>query len=328
MSKPADWQAANAAIQAAQRILIVTHLSPDGDAIGSALGLGNALSHMGKDVTIAADDGVPEYLQWLPHASQIIRKLSIGSWDVMISTDASDEERTGEVGAYGRANSAKVINLDHHVTNTYFGDIHLVVTEAVSATEIVFDWWQHLGIKWTRDVAVPLLTGLVTDTIGFRTSNVKAQTLGVAQVLMECGASLTEITARVLDSRSYQDLSLWKRVLPSVELHGQVIEATIRYADLQSLNLEDATTAGLVSFLNQTQEAMVSVVFLEESPESIKLSLRAKTGYDVSQVALALGGGGHKQASGATVAGDIDTVREKVLPLLQAVAAKGTLSIV
>jgi phosphoesterase RecJ-like protein len=323
-----EWERATEAIQNAESVLIVTHISPDGDAMGSALGLANALLAMGKQVTVADDDGVPDYLEFVPGSDRVVKQLDDGSWDVMISTDASDEVRTGEVGKYGRTHSRTVINLDHHATNTYFGDIYLVVPEAVSATEIVFDWWEHIGINWQPEIAVPLLTGLVTDTRGFRTSAVTARTLGIAQSLMERGASLTEITARTLDSKSYKEVEVWKQALPSVQLHGEVIVASLRQSDMFAAGLDEMTDAGLVSFLNTVDEARIAVVFKEEAPQEIKLSLRAKPGYDVASVAYQLGGGGHKQAAGATLYLSLEEARAKVLPLLQIAAKEGELNIV
>jgi bifunctional oligoribonuclease and PAP phosphatase NrnA len=328
MIKPAEWQKATEAIQNAQTILIVTHISPDGDAIGSALGLANALMQMGKQVTVADDDGVPDYLRFLPHADSVVTALSEGAaWDVMISTDASDEQRTAEAGSYGRSNSKIVINIDHHVTNTYFGDIHLVVPSAVSATEIVFDWWEYIGIEWNYAIAMPLLTGLVTDTLGFRISSVTPRTLEVAQALMQQGASLPEAMARTLESRSWKEVTLWQRVLPRVVLHGQIVEAVITPADIEATGLNDMGDAGLVGFLRTIDEVVISVVFKQMSDNEIILSMRSKPGYDVAAVAFALGGGGHKQASGATVHGTLEAVRAKVLPMLQAAVAKGKLEV-
>jgi phosphoesterase RecJ-like protein len=323
-----EWQAATNAIQQAQTVLVVTHVSPDGDAIGSALGLANALRAMGKDVTVADDDGVPKFLRWLPQADTIATELKEGSWDVMISTDASDEVRTGNVGAYGRANSNIVINLDHHITNIGFGDIHLVVATAVSAAEVVFDWWEFLGFDWTLDSAVPTLTGMVTDTIGFRTNNVTARTLEIAQALMTHGASLTEITGRVLDVKSWEELNLWKRVFPSIELHGEVVTASISLADFEAVGgADEVSDAGLVSFLNQTRDAMIAVLFKEQADGTVKVSFRAKPGYNVSDVALSLGGGGHKLASGATVDGNLEEAQAKVMPLAHAATKAGQLQI-
>lgn len=328
MHKAPEWDRASAAVRAADSILIVTHISPDGDAIGSALGLANALRQQGKAVTVANDDGVPDYLQFLPGADTVVETLNGASWDVMISTDASDDTRCGAVGLFGMQHSQTVINLDHHVTNTYFGDIHLVLPSAVSAAEIVFDWWQRLGIDWNRDIAMPLLTGMVTDTIGFRVSSVTTRTLEIARELMDKGASLTEVTARTLDSKSYAELSLWKQVLPSAELDGEVIHVVVRQADIEAAGLDDPSVASLVGLLVQINEAMIAVVFKETPDNEVKISMRSKRGYNVAEVAFALGGGGHAQAAGATVSGTLDEVQARVLPMLHDAAAKGTLDIV
>lgn len=323
MTGKAQWQEATAVIRAAQSVVVVTHISPDGDAIGSALGLANALREMGKQVTVANDDGVPDFVQFLPGADSIVETLGKGAWEVMISTDASDELRTGKAGEYARASSKTVINLDHHITNTMFGDIHLVVPAAVSATEIVFDWWKYAGHPLSYDVALPLMTGLVTDTIGFRISTVTARTLAIAQELMQTGVSLAMVTARTLDSKSFKTVNLWKHVMPSIELDGQVIQATVRQEDIAQAGLDEMTDGGLVSFLNTVNEANVAVVFKEQTGNRVELSIRSKPGFDVSGVAYALGGGGHKQAAGATVPGTLDEVRTRILALLQEVAANG-----
>ncbi|WP_228845507.1 DHH family phosphoesterase [Phototrophicus methaneseepsis] len=323
-----NWTEATQAVEAAQSIIIVTHVSPDGDAIGSALGLYNMLRQQDKQVTVAVDEGLPDFLAFLPNATDIQPSLTSGTWDLMISTDSSDEPRTGKCGAYARAHSATIINLDHHATNTGFGDIYLVNPEAVSAAEVVFDWWGEAGYALTREVAMPLLTGLVTDTLGFRTSNVKPRTLEIAHDLMALGASLTEVTARALESRPYQVVTVWKQSLPSVMLVNGVISANITIADQVGVEDPDRMEYGLVGWLREVNEAMIAVVFTEEKPDEIKLSLRSKRGYDVSQVALALGGGGHKQASGATVKGTLQEVRERVLPLLYEAVKQGELEIV
>lgn len=326
MNKPPEWQNAASAIQSAERILVVTHLRPDGDAMGSSLGLGLALRQMGKDVTIAVDLGTPEFFSWMPSSDTVLPELTSGSWDLMISTDASDEERSGDVGIYGRANSKTVINIDHHRTNTYFGDIHLIV-DVPSASQIVFMLWEHMGIDWTPDIAQVLITGLVTDTLGFRITATTPVELGVAQKLMERGASLSEAMTRTLGVMSSQELLVWKSILPTVEIHGEIAEATIRRADIEAVGIDYFDTGSIVGFLRKVTEVRIGFVMREDPEGVIKVSLRSDPGYDVSEVAFQLGGGGHKQASGADFTGTIEECRATVLPMLKDAAAKGTLEI-
>ncbi|MEQ8673475.1 MAG: bifunctional oligoribonuclease/PAP phosphatase NrnA [Aggregatilineales bacterium] len=323
-----DWQSAAQLVENAETILVVTHVSPDGDAIGSLLGMGNALRQLGKKVDVAVDEGVPDFVEFLPGSDMVKRKLTVGEWDLMISVDASDEVRTGKVGAFGRERSKKVINLDHHATNTLFGDEQLVMSNAVSATEVIYHWLDAIDFAFTPDVATPLLAGLVTDTLGFRTSNVTSETLYIAQSLMECGASLTEITERTLDTKSIHVVNLWKTALASAEIYeGGVIAANVTQEDLKRAGLRDVTDGGLVGFLVKVNEAMIAVVFKELADSKVEISLRSKPGYDVSEVAFAVGGGGHKQASGATIDGPLEEARKRILPLLIVAAKKGKLII-
>ncbi len=320
----AQWDAAAEAIAAANSILLVTHVNPDGDAIGSLLGLANALWARGKRVDAAVDGGVPPFLQFIPNSDLVNAALIAGGWDVMVSLDSSDESRTGECGIYGRAHSATVINLDHHPTNTGFGDIHLIVPSAVSAAEIVYEWLKRMGDPITPDIAVPLLTGLVTDTMGFRVSSVIPATLQIAQELIEAGASLSKIMARTLNSQEYVVVELWKRALPTVQLDQGVIHAEIRQQFIRELGLNEIPDIGLVSWLVSVNEAFVSAVFKEQPDNKVEISLRSKPGFDVSKVAFSLGGGGHKQASGATVSGTLEDVKARVLPLLYAAVRDGS----
>lgn len=321
MTLTTNWTEAYEAIQRAQTILVVTHVSPDGDAIGSLLGAANALRALGKHVDTAVDGGVPPFLDFLPNAHLVIDTLNAGAWDVMLSVDASDEERTGAAGAYGRAHSQTVINLDHHATNTGFGQIHLVSPQAASATEVLFEWFTRVGVPIGIDSAVPLMTGLITDTLGFRTSATTPRTLEIAQELMRRGASLTELIARTLETMAYTTLKLWTRALNDLSLERGVVWVSLTLDDYARAETDD--DAGLSGFLVRIKEAVVSVVFTEKPEGKVNISMRAKHGYDVAQVALALGGGGHKPAAGATVSGTLDEVRARVLPMLFDVVQQG-----
>jgi phosphoesterase RecJ-like protein len=305
----------------AERILLVTHLQPDGDAIGSLLGLAMALRACGKQPDLAVDGGVPPFLHWLPGAGDVRTRLDAGDWDVMVSLDSSDEERSGECGVYGRAHSVRVINVDHHPSNTGFGDLHLVLPDAVSTTEIVYDWLPHLGVALNAEIAAPLMVGLVTDTIGFRTSNVTARTLTLAGDLMDAGVSLPDVVARTLNSKPYRAIALWQRALASVRLANDLISGVITREDWGTVGYDDTSDGGLIGYLIATDEARAAVVYKERDDGRIEISLRSKPGVDVSTVAVALGGGGHTQAAGATIDGPLDAAQARVQPLLHAALA-------
>jgi len=310
-----QWQAAADAIDAAQSILVVSHIAPDGDAIGSLLGLAHAMRARGKTVTAAIDDGVPSALCFVPGSESVVSTVSAGEFDLMIAVDSSDISRIGEAGAYGLEHSRRAINLDHHPTNTRYGDIHLIVPKAVAAVEIVYDFLAFMGDALSRDVAIALLTGLVTDTQGFRISATNGRTLEIAQDLMQRGASLSQIMANTLNSRPYQEVELWKQVLPSVRLDRGLIWATIRQCDIDRVGLETISDGGLVSYLVNVVQAKVSVVFKELPDKQVEVGFRAKPGYDVASLALELGGGGHTLASGCTIDGGLQQAKATVLPL-------------
>lgn len=318
-----DWAEATRSVNVATSILVVTHVKPDGDAIGSLLGLTLALREQGKAVEAAVDGGIPDAFRFLSSWDSIRDELKAGQWDLMISVDASDEERTGDAGAYGRAHSTKVINLDHHPTNTLFGDIHLVLSEAVSATEVIFQWLSHMGITVSQSVATALLTGIVTDTMGFRTSNVNPTTLGIGRQLMLAGAPLYDTINRTLVTKPFSHIELWKQVFPSIQAQNSIISAVVTQENLNQAGLADMTDGGLVSMLVAAEEPVIAVVFKEQPENKVELSLRSKPGYDVGSVAFGLGGGGHKQAAGATISGTLEEARSRVMPLLEKVVQQG-----
>ena len=323
MKTEPPWQAAADAIDAAETILVVSHIAPDGDAIGSLLGIAQSLRARGKDVTAAIDDGVPAELRFIPGSESILSAVIAGDFDLLITVDSSDLSRIGEAGAYGLEHSKRAINLDHHPTNTRYGDIHLIVPGAVAAVEIVYDFLTFMAFEVSTDVAIALLTGLVTDTQGFRISATNSRTLEIAQDLMQRGASLSQIMANTLNSRPYQEVELWKQVLPSVTLERGLICAAIRQCDIDRAGLQTMSDGGLVSYLVNVDQAKVSVVFKELPENQVEVGFRAKPGYDVASLAFQLGGGGHTLASGCTVMGTLQQAQATVLPLARQVIAQG-----
>lgn len=322
-----QWRAAADAIAGAQSVLLVSHIAPDGDAVGALLGMAGPLRERGKQVTAAIDEGVPHELRFIPGSDTVLPSVNAGEYDLMITLDSSDLERIGRAGAYGMAHSKKVINLDHHPTNTRFGDIHLIAPDAVAAVEIVYNFLAYLGDEISAATAYALLTGLVTDTQGFRISATNSRTLEIAQDLMSKGAPLPRIMARTLNRRTYNEIELWKLALPSVQLQDGLIYATVSQGDLRQAGLQNAGDGGLVSYLVTVDKAKVSIVFKELPEEQVEVGFRAKPGYDVASLALQLGGGGHTLASGCTVDGTLQQVRDAVLPLARQAIREGSASL-
>jgi phosphoesterase RecJ-like protein len=306
------------------RVLAISHVAPDGDAIGSLLGFGwvlrsanpNGFAKSARKLTLACADPVPAQFQWLPGASEIISAPPAGPWDVVVGLDASDGARLGTPFRPADFGAAPIVIIDHHITNLRFGTLNYVNPSAVATSQIVVDLADALGAPIGREAATCLLTGLVTDTLGFRTSNVTPQVMAVAMRLMEAGANLAETTERTLNHKPLNTLRLWGQALANVQINGRVVWATITRQMRDQVDAPLNGDGGLVSQLIKAPEAVIAAVFSETAEGKIEISFRAKSGYDVSQIALSLGGGGHPQASGCTVAGPLTDAEARVLPML------------
>lgn len=319
-----DWAEASAMVAAAQRVLIVTHVGPDGDAIGSLLGLASALRGLGKTVITAVDDGVPPDLRFIPGASQVHAALDGAQVDLCIAVDCGDERRMGAAGQVVRRTGRPLVNLDHHPTNTLFGDANLVDPQTVAAAEGVLDWLDYMQVPLDETTAYCLLTGMVTDTLCFRTDNVTVGTLDKVQRLMDLGASLSEIVQRTVNRKTYAGLRLWQAAIPGVRLEEHVIWATITREMYTQSGFEGTDDDGLVSLLVQVEEAYISAVFRETRNGTVEIGLRAVPGFDTSAVAVLLGGGGHRLASGATVNEPLETLVPRVVALLKEAVRAGS----
>jgi phosphoesterase RecJ-like protein len=298
-------------IRSSRRILLVTHVAPDGDAIGSLLGMGWLLQAQGKEVTLACEDPVPEIYAWLPGSAEIVQRAS-SSYDLLISLDCSDERRMGQVLQDGGARMP-LLNIDHHVTNSRFGTVNWVEPSSVSTTQMLLDLADALGWPLTQPVAVCLLNGLVTDTRSFRTYNVDITAMDAALRLMEAGASLNEITRRVLDQRPLASVRLWGQAIDRLQLEDDILWTEVTRQMRQHLALAENGDSGLANFLSGVRESKVVVVFTERDNGTIDVGMRSVPGYDVAELAHRLGGGGHPQAAGCTLDGDLAGVRERVL---------------
>jgi phosphoesterase RecJ-like protein len=299
--------------QAAKRILAVAHIRPDGDAVGSLLGLGLSLQSVGKQVQMVLPDNLPQNFRFLSGSETICRQPE-GKFDLTVVVDCSDLKRVGDVLESGVVPD---INIDHHVTNLNFARLNLVDYQAVATAEILAAYLPAWGLPVTQAVAEALLTGLVTDSLGFRTSNMTPKALRVAANLVECGASLPELYSQALIQRSFEAVRFWGAGLRVLEREGPVVWTTLTMEDRKAAGYRGRDDADLINILSSIQDARIALVFVEQPNGNVKVSWRGQPGVDVSKIALNFGGGGHPAAAGAEVQGNLEEVRSKVLQATQ-----------
>lgn len=318
-----EWDKAAELVATAQKIAVVTHLQPDGDAIGSMMGLTMALRSRGKHVTPYVEGGLPERFAFVPNSADIQSSLQNPLPDVVISTDSSDTERLGEIGAALLGLGRPLIQLDHHQTNLMFGDANLVDARTAAASEGVLDWLDQLGIPLNADIAQSLMTGLVTDTLCFRTSNVSAHTLQTGQRLIAAGANLTQVVQLTLARIPTGLMRLQALAVSRMQLEDGLVWAAIDESDIVASGMRVGDYTGLSGYLIQADDAKVSAAFTVIGPD-VECSFRSIPGYSVAEISLALGGGGHVAAGGATLRGvTLDQALARVLPMLKAELARG-----
>jgi phosphoesterase RecJ-like protein len=303
-------------IKSAQRPLLICHIAPDGDAVGSLVGLGRALRQVGLEPILACPDPIPPDLSFIPGVEKVTKDVD-APFDLVISLDCSDRDRLGHLPQLPAFTDAPLLNIDHHVTNSDYGDVNVVDPHASSTAEIVLHLLEYMAIPLDTEIATALLTGIVADTRGFRTSNVAPQVMATALRLMEAGASLPYIAFHSLDSHPTSALRLWGAALSQFQIEDRVIWTSIPLAMRQATGYTDNGDAGLASFLLSAEDADIAVVFVEREEGSVEVGLRAVAGFDVAQVALQFGGGGHALAAGCDLPGPLAEARSRLLAALK-----------
>ncbi|MFQ5855907.1 MAG: bifunctional oligoribonuclease/PAP phosphatase NrnA [Anaerolineae bacterium] len=301
----------------AEHIYLGTHVDPDGDAIGSLLGMAWMLRDVGKEVTAACADPVPETYAFLPGSDGVTHDPPADE-DLIISLDAGGLDRLGRLYVPDRFVGRPVVNIDHHVTNTRFGDAVLVDPEAAATAEILYLLLDRLELPLTLPAATCLLTGIITDTRSFRTSNTTSRVLQVAALLVQSGAPLPDITQQVFESKPISSLRLLGQALEAMHRSDRIIWSHVTQDMFRRCNARAEDANSIINLLNSTREADMAILFREDADGSVDVGFRSKPGVNVSEIAVALGGGGHPQASGCRLSGPLPEVREFVLATVRA----------
>ena len=294
----------------AKKVVIASHVRPDGDAIGSLLGLGLALQDAGKTVEMILADGAPASFKFL-EGSRLVKKEPTGGHDTFITVDCADFKRTGKVFEnFGQPD----INIDHHKTNENFGKLNLIEADEVATAAILTKHLPEWGLKISKPVAAALLTGIITDTLGFRTSNVTPEALRQSATLMETGVDLPEIYMQSLVRKSFPAAKYWGAGLASLESKNGIVWGTLTLNDRKSAGYGGNDDADLINMISAIDGNKVGMVFVEQANNHVKISWRAlQPGIDVSPIAKHFNGGGHAAAAGADIEGSLADIQKEAL---------------
>jgi bifunctional oligoribonuclease and PAP phosphatase NrnA len=298
-----------------QRFVLTSHVRPDGDSIGSALALAWALRAIGKDARVFNRDKAPLQLLDFPGVGEIeIAETIPAGTDAVIVLECGDLERTGLTGL----DAFHVINVDHHPGNTGYGAVHWFDGAAAACGEMVFEIIAELGAPLTADMATQLFVAIVTDTGSFRYPGVSPRTFSISARLLEAGADPVSVARKLFDSNTLGRLRLQGAVLQTMELHesGRVASLYLSGDALAATGGTTEETDGLIN-LPLSVKAIQAVVFFKQAEDGqYRVSLRSKGDIDVGRVARGFGGGGHKNASGCTLTGELPDLKAKLFDRL------------
>ncbi|MFT7183794.1 MAG: phosphoesterase RecJ-like protein [Oceanicoccus sp.] len=299
-------------IFSAKKILIISHASPDADAIGANLALREVLERLGKNVDSACIDPPPENCLFLPKAESFIQKIQPHDYDLLISVDCGGHKVLGfhkEHPEILDRNKTTLINFDHHPSNDHFGSVNIVMDETPSTCFILYLFFGYCSWEISPSMATAMLHGLYYDTGSFMHSNTDATTLRVAGRLKSLGGTHEICVKKLFHSTTLNQLKLWGRVLSRMHFNEKnAVVSAIRSEDYLATGCKFEDLSGLINYLNQVPEAKFTMLLTEDMKGNIKGSLRTQNDdINLSKIAGLFGGGGHKKAAGFTIPGKLQT---------------------
>lgn len=302
-------------IKNGKTFLVSSHVNPEGDAVGSLLSLVLGLKGLKKDVTAYLYDPVPKTFDFLPFADKVTNKIDENKiYDAVFVVDCGQKDRLGE--DFNKIkNKGKLINIDHHATNDCFGDINVIDPNASAAGEMVYDLLKEIPVEITHDIAVNIYTTILTDTGSFRYSCTTPKAFGIAGELIKLGADPWDISQRVYESIPANKLKLLASVLDTLELtgDGKIASLVVTLDMLDKANAKKELTDGFVNYARTIEGVEVGILFREAKQGEYKISMRSKGRIDVAEITMEFGGGGHRNAAGCNIKGNLKDIKEKVI---------------
>ncbi len=310
-----DFEAIIQIIREKQSFLMLIHVNPDGDSIGSTIGLGLALERVGKKVTMVVVDPVPDVYRFLAGSDRMVHYSEVsGHYDAVFFLDCGDLERTGPAAALAGLAGVKV-NIDHHISNTVYGDLNYIDPRCAAVGEQVYQMLHVLGYPMDEDIATALYTSIVTDTGNFKYENTTVDTHLITSHLLTYDVRPEVVSQAIYDSKTLPGLRLLGLTLDSLEVDdtGRIAWAVVTREMLDKSGAKDEETEGLINYPRTLKGVEVALLFKETDDGRLRVSFRSKKYVDVSRLAGHWGGGGHARAAGCTMSGSLSEAKAAVL---------------
>lgn len=308
------------ALKSKDKVAIASHIMPDGDNIGSMLALYNALKGMGKDAVCYSSDVWPDIYSFLPRYGDV--KICTDDpgkeYDIFAVLDCGSTDRTGKCSSL-KDHCGQVINIDHHATNSNFGDLNLVETSASSTGELIYHVLKEMGVSISRDIACCLYTAILTDTGCFKYSNTTEETHRIAGELISTGIDFGEIHSEIYNNYNYKDLKFMGKAIESIELYGsgKIAYMQLDKDSMDGVKIGDINTTDFINYARDIKGVEVAAFVKAGEPGEFRVSFRSKKIVDVREVCEKFGGGGHIRAAGCTIRGTLSDVKNTVLRQLE-----------
>ena len=299
---------------------LFSHVYPDGDSLGSMLALGLTLERMGKKISLYNAGPIPESLKFLPGVEKITDLIPQEFPETIILIDCAEFDRI-EIKGLSRDDllGKKVINIDHHISNDYFGSVNWIDAEAAAAGEMIYRLVRKLGVKICKDIAVNLYTAIITDTGRFSFSNTTPKSFKIAAELVKTGIDLVYINNILFEQKTLAQTKLLYKALSNLELlqEGMIAIITLSISDFEVSGAEESLSEGLVNYARNIEKVEAAAILKEIHSTEIKVSFRSNCWLDVNKVAQKFGGGGHVRASGCTINLSLNHAKQMIIFALE-----------
>ncbi|MDM8523131.1 bifunctional oligoribonuclease/PAP phosphatase NrnA [Desulfococcaceae bacterium HSG8] len=326
-----------------EHVLIASHVNPDGDAIGSLIAMGLSLEALNKKVTFYNESKIPTVYRFLPSVERIVQHTGeTDTYDTAVVLDCGDVKRIGNLETETLNASPgypTVINIDHHTTNTGFGNLQLIDTSACATTEIIYRLIGKMGVPMTSDIATSIYTGILTDTGSFRFSNTNKAAFEICNEMLARGVDPYNVAKHVYGRYSMGRLKLLNMALDSLEIsyNGKLSMMTVTWDMLEETGTQNEDVDGFINYARRIEDVKIAVLIQEcrngnkscppfrakeiaDVPGKFHVSLRSDGAVDVAEIAADFGGGGHRTAAGFNIESTISELKSGIFTLADSIA--------